>query len=63
MNKKQLPEFNPKKSGNFAAGILEKPGIRGILIGRLAVWAWLPENSARFRNLGAIKSYSAYLLQ
>ena len=45
MNKKQLPEFNPKISGNFCADILEKLNIEGILIGRLAVWAWLPENS------------------
>jgi len=47
LTKKQLPEFNPKKSGNFAVGILEKLSIRGILIGRLAVWAWLPENSEK----------------
>ncbi|MCP4350725.1 MAG: hypothetical protein GY795_35095 [Desulfobacterales bacterium] len=47
MPRKHLPEFNPKKSGNFVAGILEKLGIRGVLIGRLAVWAWLPDNSER----------------
>jgi len=47
MNKKALPEFNPKISGNFGASILEKLSVRGILIGRVAVWAWLPENSEK----------------
>jgi hypothetical protein len=46
-NRKYLPEFNPKISGEFAADILEKLNIRGILIGRLAVWAWLSENSEK----------------
>lgn len=45
--RKQLPEFNPKISGNFAADLLEKLNVKGILIGRLAVWAWLPENSKK----------------
>ncbi|MBF0102782.1 MAG: hypothetical protein HQK77_17915 [Desulfobacterales bacterium] len=44
---KQLPKFDPDYSGNFAAEILEKLKIEGILIGRLAVWAWLPQNSAK----------------
>jgi hypothetical protein len=47
VNRKYLPEFNPKISGEFAADILNLLNIKGILIGRLAVWAWLPENSEK----------------
>ena len=47
MPRKYLPEFNPRISGQFVADILEKLNIQGILIGRLALWAWLPENSEK----------------
>lgn len=45
-NKKHgLPKFDPNPSGRFAAEILEKTGQKGVLIGRLAVWAFLEDTS------------------
>ncbi len=46
-NHKKLPKFDPEHSGKFAAEILEKLKLKGALIGRLAVWAWLPVNSEK----------------
>lgn len=45
MQRKELPVFDPKMSGEFAANILNTLHIDGILIGRLAVWAYLSTNS------------------
>ena len=46
-NKKiELPKFDPEPSGEFAYKVLEETKVKGILIGRLAVWAWV-EDSAR----------------
>ncbi len=42
-DKTMLPVFDPRPSGRFAADLLEKTGQQGILIGRLAVWAFLEE--------------------
>jgi hypothetical protein len=40
-----LPVFDPNPSGRFAAGILAATGVEGALVGRVAVWAWLPDAS------------------
>lgn len=45
MKRKELPVFDPKNSGKFASEVLNTLKIDGILIGRLAVWAYLPTNS------------------
>ncbi len=39
----KLPVFDPNPSGRFVHDVLNKTGVRGILIGRLAVWVWLAE--------------------
>jgi len=40
-----LPAFDPAPSGAFAASVLKDAKAPGALIGRLAVWAWLPDSS------------------
>jgi len=42
----KLPKFDPEPSGKFAYKVLEETKVKGILIGRLAVWAWV-EDPAR----------------
>ncbi len=42
----ELPKFDPEPSGEFAFKVLEETKVKGILIGRLAVWAWV-EDAAR----------------
>jgi len=37
-----LPKFDPDPSGVVAAHLLKSSATLGALIGRLAVWAWLP---------------------
>lgn len=39
----KLPVFDPNPSGRFVRRVLDETGVRGILIGRLAVWVWLSE--------------------
>ncbi len=39
----ELPTFNPKESAVFATKILSDLKIKPVLIGRLAVWYWLPD--------------------
>ncbi len=39
----ELPAFDPKESAVFAAKILSDLKIKCVLIGRLAVWYWLPD--------------------
>lgn len=41
--RRNLPEFNPAPSGELVSEIFRELKISGALIGRLAVWAWLPE--------------------
>ncbi|MCP4347710.1 MAG: hypothetical protein GY795_19580 [Desulfobacterales bacterium] len=41
-NHTRLPEFDPKPSGKFVSEVFRELDISGTLIGRLAVWAWLP---------------------
>jgi hypothetical protein len=41
--KRKLPRFDPGPSGRFAARVLRELGVPGALIGRLAVWAWIPD--------------------
>ncbi|MBM4318536.1 MAG: hypothetical protein FJ125_00900 [Deltaproteobacteria bacterium] len=43
--KRELPAFDPAESGRFACRVLEEAGVPGALIGRLAIWAWVPEES------------------
>jgi len=43
--KSKLPKFDPDPSGKFAYKILAAANVRGVLIGRLAVWSWLPDVS------------------
>ena len=40
----QIPAFDPRNSGEFAARVLAKVGVDGVLIGRLAIWAWVPDS-------------------
>lgn len=40
----RIPAYDPGPSGQFAAQVLATAGVRGALIGRLAVWAWLPDS-------------------
>lgn len=40
---RRLPAFNPEPSGKLVSEIFRELGVSGALIGRLAVWAWLPE--------------------
>ena len=45
-NKKiKILKFDPEPSGEFAYRILEETNIKGILIGGLAVWAWIEDSS------------------
>jgi len=39
----ELPSFDPEKSAVFAAKVLSDLKIKCVLIGRLAVWYWLPD--------------------
>jgi len=39
----ELPTFNPKESAVFAAKVLSDLKIKCVLIGRLAVWYWIPD--------------------
>ncbi len=39
----ELPTFDPKESAVFAAKVLSDLKIKCVLIGRLAVWYWLPD--------------------
>lgn len=41
----KLPKFDPDPSGKFAYKILSAANVSGVLIGRLAVWSWLPDIS------------------
>ncbi len=43
--RRNLPEFNPGPSGELVSEIFRELGVSGALIGRLAVWAWLPETA------------------
>ncbi len=42
-NALELPTFDPKESAVFATKILSDLQIKCVLIGRLAVWYWLPD--------------------
>ncbi len=44
-NQLTLPKFDPVPSAEFAHNVLGDLGINGVLIGRLAVWTWLPDPS------------------
>ncbi len=44
--KLELLKFDPEPSGIFACKVLVETNVKGILIGRLAVWAWV-EDPAR----------------
>lgn len=39
----ELPKFDPEPSGEFAFKILAETNVKGILIGRLSVWAWIED--------------------
>jgi hypothetical protein len=41
----RLPKFDPTPSGVFAYHILQAAHVEGALIGRLAVWSWIPDAS------------------
>ncbi len=41
----KFPKFDPEKSGKLAGRIMRESGIKGILIGRLAIWAWLSDDA------------------
>ena len=41
----ELPKFDPSPSGKFACSVLREVGVRGTLIGRLAIWAWVEDSS------------------
>jgi len=43
-----LPAFSPRNSGDFAGRVLAETGVQGVLIGRLAVWAWISEDQHKF---------------
>lgn len=43
----KFPKFDPEKSGIIANQIMANSGIKGILIGRLAIWAWLSDDAGR----------------
>jgi hypothetical protein len=40
-----FPTFDPNPSGKFAFDVLKAVHVNGILIGRLAVWHWIPDPS------------------
>jgi len=42
-NGSELPSFDPEKSAVFATKVLSDLKIKCVLIGRLAVWYWLPD--------------------
>lgn len=42
----ELPKFDPEPSGLLAYNVLKETKIKAVLIGRLAVWAWI-ENSSK----------------
>lgn len=42
-NGRTIPQFDPGPSGRFAREALAGAGVEGALIGRLAVWAWVPD--------------------
>ncbi len=44
----KLPVFDPNPSGRFVHGVLNETGVKGILIGRLALWVWLSERKQAF---------------
>ncbi len=39
----RLSKFDPEPSGLFASKVLQDTNIKGVLIGRLAVWAWVED--------------------
>ncbi len=41
--KRPIPKFDPDPSGKFADKVLTNVNAKGVLIGRLAVWAWIPD--------------------
>ncbi|MBF0103394.1 MAG: nucleotidyltransferase [Desulfobacterales bacterium] len=41
----KFPRFDPEKSGKIAHQILSESQIKGILIGRLAIWSWLNDDA------------------
>ena len=41
----QFPKFDPEKSGKLADKAMRESRTKGILIGRLAVWAWLSDDA------------------
>ncbi len=43
--KLEPPKFDPEPSAKFAQEVLDETKVRGILIGRLAVWAWIDDAS------------------
>jgi len=38
-----LPKFDPQPSGELSEKILKETNVKGVLIGRLAVWAWVED--------------------
>lgn len=44
-NRLELPTFDPKESAVFVTKVLNDLKIKCVLIGRLAVWYWLPDPS------------------
>ncbi|MCP4344958.1 MAG: hypothetical protein GY795_05470 [Desulfobacterales bacterium] len=61
----RLPEFDPKPSGKFVSEVF-RDDISGTLIGRLAVWAWLPntEDHAWTKNFDvAVSGDSLYRIR
>ena len=45
---KKFEVFDPAPSGEFAYRVLEEAKVPGIVIGRLGVWAWVPEEEQQF---------------
>jgi len=41
----EFPKFDPEKSGEVADRIMTESNTKGILIGRLAIWAWLSDDA------------------
>ena len=42
---RKAPSFDPAASGRLAAKALKDTGVQAAIIGRLAVWNWLPNVS------------------
>ena len=64
--RRRLPEFNPGPSGELVSEIFRDLKISGVLIGRLAVWAWLPdtEDHAFTKDLDmAVSTPSVYSIR